>query len=453
MKTFSQYIAILNSDNSRLFKEAKIKEFGTECPQFVRLLERAYSPEFVYGVKKVPAVTKSGNKTLQDLWLSFEMCLVDLTSRKITGNKARDEVVAIMEQLTPEETEVFANVLKGDLRCNVNRSSINKMFPGTIPEYPYMRCSLMKGSNIDKFDWSKGIFSQEKADGMYANVFVKEDGSVSITSRAGTLFANVEFKSFIDEFLGKADKGFCYNGELLVLQKDSEDDGWQVLPREIGNGILNSVLKGGVFEKNQCPFYYIWDKVPMADAVASGKYKRAYKDRYQDIKSLSGSQFHPIPTKIVYSLEEAFQHYTELTSRGIEGTVIKNPNGIWADGTSKDQIKLKVEAEVDLIVRGFNPGNGKNEKWFGSIICESSDGKIQVNVSGFTDKDRERINKEKAQWIDSKIITVKANSIMKNDSGASRLFLPRFAEERLDKDTADSYEKIVQIFAEAMGVK
>jgi DNA ligase-1 len=114
---------------------------------------------------------------------------------------------------------------------------------------------------------------------------------------------------------------------------------------------------------------------------------------------------------------------------------------------------LKVEAEVDLIVRGFNPGNGKNEKWFGSIICESSDGKIQVNVSGFTDKDRERINKEKAQWIDSKIITVKANSIMKNDSGASRLFLPRFAEERLDKDTADSYEKIVQIFAEAMGVK
>jgi DNA ligase-1 len=137
-----------------------------------------------------------------------------------------------------------------------------------------------------------------------------------------------------------------------------------------------------------------------------------------------------------------------MTSHGIEGTVIKNPNGIWEDKTSKDQIKLKIEAEVDLIVRGFNPGNGKNAHLFGSIAAESSDGKLRVNVSGISDKDRERINNEREEWIDKKIITVRANSIMESNDIAA-LFLPRLVEERLDKSEADDFEKIKQIFEEA----
>jgi hypothetical protein len=92
----------------------------------------------------------------------------------------------------------------------------------------------------------------------------------------------------------------------------------------------------------------------------------------------------------------------------------------------------------------------KNEKWFGSLICESSDGLVQTNVSGFSDADRERITKEMDEWIDKKIITVRANSLMPNDKGPRRLFLPRFVEERLDKTEADSLEKIIQIFDEVM---
>ena len=190
--------------------------------------------------------------------------------------------------------------------------------------------------------------------------------------------------------------------------------------------------------------------MPVENAVAGGKYEVPYRERYAQVEKLKGQYFQPIPTKIVFSLEEAFEHYVQMTAMGYEGTVIKNPEGIWADGTSKDQIKMKVEAEVDLIVRGFNPGNGKNEKWFGSLICESSDGLVRTNVSGFTDADRERITKEMDEWIDKKIITVRANSLMPNDNGPRRLFLPRFVEERLDKTEADSLEKIIQIFDEAM---
>jgi DNA ligase-1 len=387
--------------------------------------------------------------SLEEAWPEVETLLEKLSSRELTGNAARDAVALLLSKLHEEEAQVLENILKGDLRCGINVGLINKIFPGTIPEYPYMRCSLIKGSNIEKFDWENGVFSQEKADGMFANVFFYPDGKVKITSRNGTVFPNSEFKTFIMEFTKVAEPGFCYNGELLVSEKQSTEN-WKVLPREIGNGILNSVLKNGSFKDNQKPFYLMWDKIPLENAVPGGKYEVPYKERYKEIQKIKGQFFLPIPTKKVFSLKEAFEHYTQMTSIGCEGTVIKDPRAIWEDGTSKDQVKMKIEAEVDLIVRGFNPGNGKNEKWFGSLICESSDGLVRTNVSGFSDSDRERITKEMDDWIDKKIITVRANSLMPNENGQRRLFLPRFVEERLDKTEADSLEKIIQIFNEAM---
>jgi DNA ligase-1 len=438
---FTKFIEVINSDQSRLFKESKIKEFGLTEPKFVRLLNRTYSPEYVYGIKKMEQ-TSVGTNTLVDIWDQVETLLDRLTSRAVTGNAARTAVESMLNTLTAAEATVAINMIKGDLRCGISVATVNKMFPDTIPEYPYMRCSLMKGSNIDNFDWKSGVYSQEKADGMFANIYLPSNLAVKITSRNGTLFANTEFKDFITEFENVAEAGYCYHGELLVIE-----DG-QVLPRELGNGVLNSVLKGGCFEANQKPFYFVWDRVPVSDAVAGGKNKTRYKDRFAAIQNIKGKFVDVIPTKIVYSLDEAFKHYVEMTSRGIEGTVIKNPNAIWEDKTSKDQIKLKIEAEVDLIVRGFNPGNGKNAHLFGSIAAESSCGKLRVNVSGIPDADRVRINSERDEWINKKIITVRANSIMESNDVAA-LFLPRLVEERLDKTEADDFEKIKQVFEEA----
>jgi len=446
MKSFAEYLEILNSNGSRLFKEAKLKEFGDENPTFVKLLKRAYSPEYVYGIKKVPGVENFGTLELSEHWTFVEQILDRLCSRAVTGNEAREEVASLLSILEEKEARVLENLLKGDLRCGVNVSIINKVFPGTIPEYPYMRCSLREGSNIGKFDWGYGVISQEKADGMYASIAVSPTGEIRITSRNGTLFANTEFSEFIEDFKAVADKGVCYNGELLVTENGV------IQPREIGNGILNSVLKGGCFQKNQKPYYKIWDIIPQDYHVAGGKYMVPYESRLKLIEGMKGAFVSVIDTKIIHSLEEAMEHYVEVTSKGKEGTVVKNPKAIWKDGTSKDQIKFKIEAEVDLIVRGYNPGNGKNTKWFGSLVCESSDGLVQTNVSGFTDKERERIFNEIDSWIDKKIITVKANSLMPNTSGGPRrLFLPAFVEERLDKTEADTLGKIENIFKEAMG--
>jgi DNA ligase 1 len=444
-KTFSQYISLLNESNSRLYKEATLKEIVVEDSNFLQLLKMTYSPEYVYGIKKVEMPSTFGHHNLSEQWGLVGALLYSLTSRSKTGNSARDDITTFLSTILEEEAIVFCNLLKGDLRCNVSTSSINNVFPGTIPEYPYMRCSLMKGSNVDSFDWSKGIYSQEKADGMFANIEFKTRDDIKITSRNGTLFHNGEFKNFLEDFMKVAVSGNLYNGELLVIRAGNP------LPREIGNGILNSVLKGGSFENGDVPLYMVWDVIPL-DVVVAGVHDEVYSSRFERVKRLSSILIKPIETKIVYSLEEAYEHYTSLTLCGLEGTVIKNPVGIWKDGTSKDQIKLKVEAEVDLVVKGTNPGNGKNEKYFGSLICESSDGNVQVNVSGFKDEMRKEIHENIEDWV-GKIITVRANSLMKSTKQGepNRLFLPRFVEKRLDKTEADTIEKIEQIFKEALG--
>ena len=119
---------------------------------------------------------------------------------------------------------------------------------------------------------------------------------------------------------------------------------------------------------------------------------------------------------------------------------------IWKNGTSKDQVKVKLEAEIDLKITGFNKGNGKNSELFGSLICESSDGMLSVNVSGFKDKDRKEIF-DNFEFYKNEIITVKANALMKHPKEESySLFLPRFVEMRQDKTVADDLTTIKNIF-------
>ena len=117
----------------------------------------------------------------------------------------------------------------------------------------------------------------------------------------------------------------------------------------------------------------------------------------------------------------------------------------WKNGTSKEQIKLKNEFQIELQIKEFLDGTGKNELFFGSIRCVSADGKLSVNVpvSGFDDKLKAEVSNNRNDYLD-KILTVRANSIMPPTSNNNQysLFLPVFIEFRLDKSEADNLQKI-----------
>lgn len=422
--------------------------------QFKLVLEYALNPLKPFNIRPADPVLTSnfmlgGAVFDETTWKLLD----DLAARNITGNAARDAVDAEFARLTPESANLLWRIINKDLRAHFSESTVNKAFPGMIPDIPYMRCCLPKDAKMSNFSWKEGVYSQEKADGMFANVDHNMDGSVRITSRSGSEFPMDQFAALAAEVKQYLTIGHQNHGELLVRKAGV------ILDREIGNGILNSVLQGGAFADDEGPLFLVWDQVPLTHIVPKGKYTVPYRTRFASLSkqleslalSSDGHHLFLIETRIVHSMAEAYKHYGEMLAAGKEGTIIKDGEAPWRDGTSKQQVKLKLEAECDLVIVGFTEGNGKNKATFGSIRGQTCDGLLEVGVSGFKDKKqkgiptRSEINDMREELMGS-IMTVKFNDIMypSEDGKLYSLFLPRWAEFRRDKTTADSLERVIE---------
>lgn len=384
--------------------------------------------------------------------------LDQLSARELTGNAAIDAVNAEFVRLTAKSADLLWRIINKDLRAGCSESTVNKAVAGLIPDFPYMRCCLPKDAKMATFSWVKGVYSQEKADGMFANVDHNDDSTVRITSRNGTEFPMAEFANLADTVRKYAKAGHQMHGELLVRKAGV------ILEREIGNGILNSVQQGGTFADDEGPVYVVWDQIPLQYVVSKGKYDVPYSERFESLSeqlaevqiSSSIGNLALVDTRIVHSMAEAYKHYGEMLAAGKEGTIIKDGNAIWRDGTSKQQVKLKLEAECDLVIVGFTEGNGKNKDTFGSIRCQTADGLLEVGVSGFKDKKqagiptRSEINDMRNELVGT-IMTVRFNDIMypSEEGKLHSLFLPRFVEFRRDKDNADSLNRVIEQYEAA----
>lgn len=439
MKSVLSVIQELRSNNSRLFKEEVLKrEEGNVLLKQVAYLTLDSSTQFY--IRKIPSYEfQKETFTLQDALDQLSM----LSERKVTGKKGIAHLKNILENVAPDDAKVIEMVIASDLDCGVSTSTVNKIWPGLVPEYPYMRCSQFKEIKKANINWPQGVYSQIKSDGIFASITHTKNGTVIIATRSGNFFDNSQFSDIVSEIKTRTQPGWQFHGELLV-----EEDG-TVLARETGNGVLNSVLKDGKFGLSEVPVFVCWDAVPLEKATIDGTYEVEYKTRLGNVCELfrETTYIKPTETRAVYSLDEAMEHYSELVDEGHEGSIIKCQDAFWEDGTSKKQFKVKVEFTCDLKIVALNPGNGKNEKTFGSVKCVSSDGLLEVNVSGMKDNVREMIWSQKDSII-GKIMEVKANSIMKpkKEGGKYSLFLPRFVEIREDKTNADNLQRIYDQF-------
>lgn len=449
------HIDKIAATSSKLQKLALVKE-GMQDPVFVSVVTYAYDPFRVYNVAAksldglvLPDAPPSGriHEFDEGVWAMLDR----LASRDLSGQAALDAIATELGMLTPESDELLRRILLKDLRAGFSESTINKAVPGTIPEFPYMRCSLPKHVDLDAWPWKEGVFSQEKADGMFANVNVDSHANVNTTTRQGSPFPKGSLGYLERDLRIALALDTQTHGELLVYENDV------LMPREAGNGVLNSLLSGGELAPNQSVTFLCWDQIPLAAVKPKGRFNDGYGARFMRLRSHVGETYpiqdsvRIIHTKVVHSKDEAWAHYRELLKRGKEGTIISNGDGIWKDGTSKDKIKLKLKVPVELEVIGFNEGAGKYAGQLGSLQCASKCGKLRVDVSGRGDDMRARVWSERLDWLGA-IITADANSIMEpeKDSDPYSLFLPIFVERRLDKIEANTLEEIQDQFRNAV---
>lgn len=444
----------IGSTSARTEKIAILKEqFAKGNTLFKWILRVVYDNTITFGVvikgdEWFDLVNTRSDASFNNEVVQF---LVDLAEGLYTRKEALYKFRKIGKNLGYKSLRLLVAIINKNLEAGINSSTINLVWRGLIPTFPYMRCSLPTHVDLELLEWSVGVYAQEKADGMFVNINVESD-QVKILSRQGTEIP-VEKLGETAKWLSQIlPSGTQIHGEMLC-----RDPSGRVLPREVGNGVFNSLCKGGKLPERWSVLFRVWDCIPLTAVEPKGKYTEPYSSRFEGLKNyIKKAVFRvhaeqaivvdivePIETKIVHSLSEAKAFYRRMIGMGKEGAVLKNPTAIWRDGVSKEQVKLKIECDCDLKVVGFIQGEGKYKDTLGSIVCVSSDEELQVNVSGFSDAMRKKIWECKNEYL-GMIATVRFNDIMQKEGQVASLFLPRFVEFREDKTEADSFRRILE---------
>jgi ATP-dependent DNA ligase len=452
-----QILEQINADTKKSYKQALV-ENNKDNALFMRVVKLALDPYVNFYIRKIPAYSfkflnpGESHKSLN--WALDE--LNKLTERELTGHAGIEHLSNILSELDTEDAIVIERVIGKDLRCGMADGIVNSVVEGFVPTYPCLLARPYEEKNIKNIVYP--ALSQLKADGLRVNFHI-DGNKITICGRSGR---QIDLLGYMEPELIALGKQFqtpvVVDGELVVV-----DENGKLLSRKVGNGIINKAIKGTISpEEAKMVRAQIWDVIPAAEFRA-GISKLVYQKRFHMLDlavdmvfpedesatfaKLQGHKetFWMIPTKVVNSLEEAVAHFEELLAAGEEGTILKNYCGLWEDTRSKHLVKFKAEKECDLEIIGFNPGEGKFEGMVGSIQCASSDGGVEVNISGFPDDLRKWITENQAELLKT-IVSILYNERIKskdkNRAGVDSLFLPRYAEFRSDKTVADHSKDI-----------
>lgn len=385
---------------------------------FTQVVWYTLNTSLTYKISKAKKVHKTPYQN-EELYEFLE----HMNDRKGATNEDR----AIIAEIAAEDPEgyklqVINRILSRKLDCGCTVKTLNNIKPGFVPYFPYMRCSDL--AMIHKITFP--CYSQVKADGEYFDIFCSKDVDTVFQTRNGKVadFSLVDTSAF--EELGNSK----VSGEALLWKEDRS--GYE--DRKDGNAIINKALYGGLSQEEADRIDFAFWDIVFRDEVPSH-----YIMRWKDLQELN---LPIVECKKVNNMEEAWKHYENVRSQKLEGTILKNFNGYWKDGTSSNQIKLKAEKECELEVYDTVPGGGKYKGMVGSLMCQSSCGRLLTDVGmGLSDEDRKRDD-----WI-GQIITVRFNTISRSKwKNTWAMTHARLVDDRPDKHEADdiAYIKAVK---------
>ena len=388
-----------------------------------QVLLAAMTPNVSYNFEVIPEYeTKEELYSLQD---GLEK--IKPLQQSIDENRD-DYLTEILSHLSAENAGIVEMVIRDKINIGLKNKSLKAVYDDFPQPHPYNRCSSFSQKNISNLTFP--LICQTKEDGMYID-FIKGKSY----TRAGNV-VDIVHEDVVNYLTANA-SDYVIQGELLQL-----DESGKRLSRQESNGLSNRKEVDSAFAQ-----FVVFDMVDVTD-FENGLCKTPYEKRLEMLTDLVNNFNNPhlklVDTDICDTIDDVIVEFKERLKNDEEGCVLKDKKAVWKNGTNKHFVKMKIECTSELKVVGFEHGakGTKYEKMLGSLIVESSDGKVKFNVgSGFTDELRE----DPSQFLD-KVIEVRYNDIVQNkdEPDFHALYLPRFIRVREDKTEADSYDKIVE---------
>ena len=418
-------LRILNDHPSRLDKEAileaEAEQGNNELFEGMRL---ALDPMITFGVKKVP---KHGGPDGQGLpWAAFKTLVDELSSRRLTGNDARDAIELCLKTAKQSEwNDWYLPILTKDLRCGVSEKTVNKVVEKKYVHYsiPVFSCQLAHDSQNHESKVSGRKLIEVKLDGVRVITIVYPSGRVDQFSRNGKELVNFPH---IREQFAKTITGITepvvFDGEIM---SSSFQDLMKQVHRKSDVQADDSVL-------------HLFDFVTL-DAFNKGKWNRKQSERsekllaWKDLWAEETPNIEIVAQELVDLDTDAGQkRFREINAQaiagGYEGIMIKDVDAPYECKRTASWLKLKPFIEVTLEVVDVEEGTGKNQGRLGALVCKGQDdGKdITVNVgSGLSDDIRDSIWADRTSVV-GQLVEVRADAVTQNQDGSYSLRFPRF---------------------------
>ena len=428
----SEIIKLIESSNSRLFKESIILEQmkkGNDI--FFKGLSFAYNKLLTFGVKQLPVAEKNG----QGLdWIEFSKICEKLIKRELTGYAARDQIIILKDKSHKDEWNFFyRRILQKDMRCGLSERTVNNVAKkNNYEQYviPVFSCQLAQDCELHKKKLNGKKSLEVKLDGVRAVTVIYPSGKIDMFSRNGKELNN--FNHIKDEI----SKTFNISSikEPLVLDGEIVSDDFQTLMKQIHRKKSS---------QNKDAKLFLFDLLPL-EYFKKGIYEKSYFSRIEELKKIHERFF--VQSHVINIIDSVnvdldtekgeieFKNFNKNSIiNGYEGIMIKDPESFYECKRSTTWLKSKPFIEISLEVKDYEEGTGRNKGKLGAIIAEGidEDKNFKTNVgSGFTDLQRKEFWEDKDKLI-GQIIEIRADSISKSQDGENwSLRFPRFKSFR-----------------------
>jgi len=297
----------------------------------------------------------------------------DLVNRRITGNKAIDE---IRKTILVEDTIVrkwLIRIFEKNLRFGMTEKSVNKIFPKLIPTFEIGLCEVFnkdgKAKSLPDGEW----IIDPKLDGLRCLCFIDNKGQCKFLSRGNKKLFNTIFIE--NEIKSSKLKNIILDGEIMA-----EDWNETIKIVHTENDHPNA--------KSLC--LYVFDIITMDEWLLKETPALKTRKSRECLLPENSENVSVVPYMHVSNIEEATRELELYLKRGFEGAVLKEWNSRYPFGRSRNWLKWKKMHTTEVKIEGMKLGTGKHEGRLGNLICDY--GGISVDIgNGFTDDMRQDI--------------------------------------------------------------
>lgn len=381
---------------------------------FKKVLYYCYDDNMKYGIKKTTIDKMQFDPDNDYRWNCIWNMFDDLSKENINNDLVLKVSNTIGYFSDEGVRDLLIKVLLKDLKCNINKKSINKVIPGLIPIF-----GVQLAESYDKYkkiiDGETEFILTTKLDGNRM-ICINKNGIAKFYTRTGK---SIEGLIELEREFKKMPDG-VYDGECLAvgIYKDSAEQYKETQKR--------AKIKG-----NKVGLQFVcYDFIENEEDFWNGKCNTKCIDRKNKLRNILSIDLEFIKYLAPLYIGKdtnMIEEYSKLaTENHEEGIMLNVANAPYETKRVKSLLKVKLFKSADVLVEAIHEGEGKLVGMLGKVTVSYlyEGNKYSVDCgTGFNEYQR-KLYYENPELISGKVCTIKFFEVTKNQNGGYGLRFP-----------------------------